>query len=337
MKPLLEVEDLSVEFDTRRGRVRAIDQVSFTVTPGETLALVGESGCGKSITSLAVMGLLPANGRVAGGAIRFAGEDLTRATDARLRELRGAGISMVFQDPMSSLNPCFTVGFQIEETILAHAREPVAKAERRRRALELLDQVGIPAARERLDAFPHQLSGGMSQRVMIALAIACRPRLLIADEPTTALDVTIQAQILALLRRLQREREMGMILITHDLGLVAQNADRVHVMYAGQVVETGATARVLRRPRHPYTRGLLDSRPALAHAAPSPENAALAGQRPRLPSIPGVVPDLRHRPSGCQLHPRCRYAQPACAQAAPALLGEGAAVRCFHPLAEADA
>ena len=326
LSPLLEVRDLSVEFETLRGPLKAIDRVSFDVAPGETLCLVGESGCGKSITSLALMGLLPSNGKIPSGEIIFDGKSLLGLPERERRKLRGADVAMIFQDPMSSLNPCYTVGEQILETIQAH--EGGTRGSRRDRALELLRQVGIPAPEERLNAYPHQLSGGMSQRVMIAMAIACRPKLLIADEPTTALDVTIQAQILDLLRNLQKDRGMSLILITHDLGVVAEMADRVVVMYAGQIVETGNAREVIENPRHPYTRSLLNSLPASHYALE---------HRAKLPSIPGLVPDLTRRPPGCQLSPRCALVDEGCRVAEPALLdlGAGRKAKCTRPYPEA--
>ena len=320
---LLEVKNLSVEFETRRGPLKALDQVSFELNAGETLSLVGESGCGKSITSLAIMGLLADNGRVTSGDIVYSGNSLLKLSEAELRKLRGRDLAMIFQDPMTSLNPAFTVGQQLTETIFAH--EGGTQSALQARARELLVQVGIPAPDERLNAYPHQLSGGMSQRVMIAMAIACRPKVLIADEPTTALDVTIQAQILELLRKLQREQNMGLILITHDLGIVAETADRVMVMYAGQVVEGGGTREIIENPTHPYTRALLDSLPG-AHAGIE------KAHRSKLPSISGMVPDLARRPSGCQFHPRCAYADDQCKTFGPALTGDTRRVRCFKPL-----
>ncbi len=324
-KPVLDVRDLSVEFETLRGPLKAIDRVSFDVRRGETLCLVGESGCGKSITSLALMGLLPSNGKIPSGEILFDGKSLLRMPESERRKLRGSEVAMIFQDPMSSLNPCYTVGEQILETIQAH--DGGSKDKRRARAIELLREVGIPAPEERLNAYPHQLSGGMSQRVMIAMAIACRPKLLIADEPTTALDVTIQAQILDLLRKLQKDQGMSLILITHDLGVVAEMADRVVVMYAGQVVETGTAREVIDSPRHPYTRALLNSLPA-SHSE--------IAHRAKLPSIPGLVPDLTRRPSGCQLNPRCPLADEPCRSAEPPLLdlGAGRKAKCIRPHAE---
>jgi dipeptide transport system ATP-binding protein len=330
MSDILRVENLSVEFETLRGNLRAIDGISFEVRAGETVSLVGESGCGKSITSLAIMGLLPANGRIASGKIFYEGRDLLAMPEDKRRELRGADIAMIFQDPMTSLNPSFTVGFQLMETLKTHQKgASLSKQALREASIKLLQQVGIPEPTHRLDAFPHQLSGGMSQRVMIAMAIACRPKVLIADEPTTALDVTIQAQILELLKTLQRENGMSLVLITHDLGVVAEMADRVMVMYAGQIVEGGPTGNVIDLPRHPYTRGLLDSLPAT--------HAASGEHRSKLSSIPGLVPDLLRRPSGCQLNPRCSFADEKCRQSAPELVSlENRVVRCFKPIGGAS-
>ena len=318
---LLEVEKLSVEFGTEQRPLRAVDEVDFSVEAGQTLGIVGESGSGKSVTALAVMGLIETPGRVRGGSIRFDGRALEGLTRRQRRQLVGKDMAMIFQEPGTSLNPCFTVGYQIEEVLRTHSR--ANRAQRRARAIELLEQVGIGDAPSRLDAFPHQLSGGMNQRIMIAMAIACNPRLLIADEPTTALDVTIQAQILDLLRRLQRERGMALILITHDLAVVAEMAARAQVMYAGRVVEEAAVDTLFSAPRHPYTEGLLRSLPG--------ESATGA----RLRSIPGVVPSLAELPTGCHLRPRCEYARQRCGEQVPALTGQdGRTVRCFYPLGE---
>ncbi len=324
MKSLLEIRDLSVRFDTLRGELAAVDHISFDVMEGETVSLVGESGCGKSITSLAIMGLLPANGRVATGQVIYEGVSLEELSEEKRRKIRGGRIAMIFQDAMSALNPSFTVGFQLEETIRLH--RGTNKRDTLARAVELLVQVGIPSPRERLSAYPHQLSGGMCQRVMIAMALACEPKVLIADEPTTALDVTVQAQILELLAKLVKDQRMALILITHDLGIVAEMADRVMVMYAGQIVESGLTSEVIDRPRHPYTRGLLDS-------LPSSHDSGMSEHRAKLPSIPGLVPDLLRRPKGCQLSPRCAYADDVCRTRAPELERIATAqVKCFKPL-----
>ena len=316
---LLEIQNLSVEFPTASGRLKAVDRVSLAVDQGEVLGIVGESGSGKSVTMLAAMGLVAYPGEVRADRLAFDGRDLLRMGPRRRRRLVGKDIAMVFQEPTSSLNPCFTIEFQLAETLRLH--EGLDRAAARRRSIELLAQVGIPAPETRLSAFPHQLSGGMNQRVMIAMAIACNPRLLIADEPTTALDVTIQAQILDLLLSLQRERGMALILITHNMGVVAETAQRVIVMYAGQVVEEQPTERLFRAPRHPYTAALL---------AALPERSR--GQE-RLPTIPGVVPGLHDRPTGCLFNPRCRFADERCRAVEPALASEAGTVRCHYPLA----
>lgn len=292
-EPILEVRDLRTWFHTDQGVVRAVDGVSFDVFPGETLGIVGESGCGKTVTSLSVLGLLPkpmAEIRD-GSSIRFAGEELVRASDKRLRSLRGNAISMVFQEPMSSLNPVFPVGEQIAESLRLHRGK--SHVEARQETVRLLGEVGIPDAAVRIDSYPHELSGGMRQRVMIAMALACEPRLLIADEPTTALDVTIQAQILDLIAGLRAGSSMAVMLVTHDLAVVAEVCDRVVVMYAGQIVETGTVTDIFDRPAHPYTRGLLRSLPSLA-----PRGG-------RLDVIPGTVPDPRRWPAGCRFGDRC--------------------------------
>jgi oligopeptide/dipeptide ABC transporter ATP-binding protein len=309
MPPLLEIEDLAVNFRTDRGEVEALSGVSLSVNDGESFGVVGESGSGKSLTALAVLGLVPQPpGRIARGRVRFAGQELDQAAKARLR---GRDIAMIFQEPMSALNPVFSVGDQVAEGLRVHER--LSRRASLDRAEQLLRRVGIPEPRRRLAQYPHELSGGMRQRVMIAAALACRPRLLIADEPTTALDVTIQAQILALLAELQRETGMAVLLITHDLGVIAQVVRRVAVMYAGRVVETGPVASVFEAPAHPYTEALLRSIPAL--------NTEAA----RLPAIPGNVPVPSAWPAGCRFHPRCALAEPACTQALPELRAAGAA------------
>ena len=317
---LLEIKNLSVEFPTRRGTVCAVENVDLNVDEGEVVGIVGESGSGKSVSALAIMGLVAAPGKVSADGLSFDGRDLNALSARERRALTGRDVAMIFQEPMTSLNPCFTVGFQISEALGVH--EGGSRRNRRRRTIELLDQVGIPDAASRLGAFPHQLSGGMNQRVMIAMAIACNPRLLIADEPTTALDVTIQRQILDLLLDLQRQRGMALILITHNMGVVAQTAQRVVVMYAGQVMEQGKAADIFAGPRHPYTAALLDALPERAE-----------GQR-RLLAIPGVVPGLTDRPAGCLFNPRCRYVSDLCLGARPPLLHAASrAVRCVTPLA----
>ena len=321
---LLEVSNLTVEFGSEAAPFKAVDQVSLTVDAGEVVGIVGESGSGKSVTSLALMGLVEEPGRVRADKLRFDGRDLLAMPLKERRAMLGRDIAMIFQDPMTSLNPCFTVEYQLTETLRIH--EGGSRKALRARALELLRAVEIPDAERRLDAFPHQLSGGMSQRVMVAMAIACNPRLLIADEPTTALDVTIQAQMLALLLKLQRERGMGLMLITHDLGVVAEVAQRVLVMYAGQVVETAHVPEIFSAPHHPYTEALLSA---------LPEHNI--GKR-RLHSMPGVVPGAYDRPSGCLLAPRCPYVQERCRAERPELFGvEGAQARCFFPLVKKEA
>ncbi len=316
--PLLSLRHLVVAFDTDEGYLRAVDDVSFDVLPGRTLGIVGESGCGKSVTALSLMRLIPSPpGIIERGEASFAGRDLLRLPEAEMRRLRGNDISMIFQEPMTSLNPVYTVGSQIIEAIQLHQR--VSRRAARARAIELLDLVGIPAPSERVDSYPHTLSGGMRQRAMIAMALACEPRLLIADEPTTALDVTIQAQILDLLRALQEDLGMSIVFISHDLGVMAEFAHDIVVMYAGKVVEQAETRALFHRPRHPYTRGLLESLPtrrSLGH---------------RLPTIPGIVPDLRSLPPGCRFHERCRIAQEDCRMAEPPLRRVGdAEVACFY-------
>jgi len=323
---ILEVKNLITAFHTDEGSLRAVDDVSFEVPSGKTVGVVGESGCGKSVTSLSVMGLLPIPpGRIEGGEIVFEGRDLLKLPETELRKLRGSRMSMIFQEPMSSLNPVYRVGEQIAEAIRLH--EPDGRGSdrsaARTRAIELLELVGIPAPAERVDDYPHQLSGGMRQRVMIAMALACDPALLIADEPTTALDVTIQAQILDLLARLQRELGMSIVLITHDLGVVAEFADEIVVMYAGKVVERAETEALFADPKHPYTRGLLASLPT----APSDSEAT---ERRRLPTIPGVVPDLRELPKGCRFRDRCDVVEARCATSEPRLKSvDGHQVACF--------
>lgn len=316
---LLDIRNLSVSFATRAGAFRAVDGIDLEVDEGDVVGIVGESGSGKSVTSLAVMGLITSNGKVTADRLVFAGQDLLALSPRERRRITGKDVAMIFQEPMTSLNPCFTVGFQIMETLKVH--EGLRGKALKDRAIELLDQVGIPDPANRLTAFPHQLSGGMNQRVMIAIAIACNPRLLIADEPTTALDVTIQKQILDLLVRLQAERKMALILITHDMGVVAETAHRVVVMYAGQVAETRTAADLFEAPRHPYTGALLDALPERA-----------IGRR-RLPTIPGVVPGIADRPHGCLFNPRCRFADERCRIERPALAADGSgSIRCFHPL-----
>jgi peptide/nickel transport system ATP-binding protein len=315
--PLLKVEDLRVEFKTRRGKALVLNGVDFEIRAGETLCVVGESGCGKSMTALALLRLIPSPpGRISSGRVMFQGEDLVAASIERMREVRGNRISMIFQEPMTSLNPVLTVGDQIGESLRLHAGLDANAA--RARAIEMLQQVGIPAPDKRVDEYPHQLSGGMRQRVMIAMALACRPDILIADEPTTALDVTVQAQIFDLLRDLQREKGTAILLITHDMGAVAEMADRVMVMYAGRVIEQGTTAQVLGLPGHPYTQGLIDCLPELG--------SSLNQERIELAEITGVVPSIWELGSGCAFRERCPRAMPRCAQEVPPmfdLYGDG--------------
>jgi dipeptide transport system ATP-binding protein len=320
---VLEIEQLRVEFGDEASPLIAVDGVDLLLEAGEIVGCVGESGSGKSVMALAIMGLVDFPGRVRAKRLAFAGHNLLNMSAAERRAVIGKDIAMIFQDPLASLNPCFTVAFQLSEALRVHGTEAERKSGRMRRAkaVELLQQVEIPDAETRLNAFPHQLSGGMAQRVMIAMAIACQPRLLIADEPTTALDVTVQAQVLDLLCRLQRERGMALLLITHDLAVVAETAQRVVVMYAGQQVETGPVPAIFEAPQHPYTQALL---------AALPEHNQ---QRARLNAIPGIVPGQYDRPTGCLLSPRCEYAVERCRKEQPALVGPaGRKVRCHFPL-----
>lgn len=318
--PLLEVRDLQTTFElSKKLSICAVDGVSFDVHAGETLAIVGESGSGKSVTSLSIMGLLPKDvGRVSGGSIKLHGRDITNISEAEMREIRGKEIGMIFQEPMTSLNPVHTVGQQIAEMVIRHDNLSNAKA--RARAIEMLDLVGIPEPATRVDSYPHEMSGGMRQRAMIAMALACEPRILIADEPTTALDVTIQAQMLELMDDLQKKLGMAIIFITHDLGVVAEVADRVVVMYAAQVVETASVEDIFRNPRMPYTAGLMNSIPRLGSSI----------NKTRLEAIPGSVPALTSLPDGCRFHPRCSFATEACISAIPALetVSDGHLIRC---------
>ncbi len=320
--PLLEVRNLSTHFFTDRGVVKAVDDVSFSVAPGEVVAVVGESGSGKSVTSMSIMGLVPnPPGRIVGGQILLQGRDLVGLPRKAMQDIRGDRIAMIFQDPMTSLDPVFTVEDQMVETLRRH--RDLSRGEARDIALETLDKVHVPDPPRRLKAYPFELSGGLRQRVMIAIALSCQPALLIADEPTTALDVTVQAQILQLLTELQRDNGMGIVLITHDFGVVAQCADRVVVMYAGRVMETGSREAVLQRPRHPYTQALLRSRPRL-------------GERGRLTAIPGIPPDLANPLPGCPFANRCAETVDACWAGLPALQSvagdaePGRRVRCIR-------
>ena len=318
-EPLLELRDLRTHFFTEDGVVRAVDGVSLALHAGETLAVVGESGSGKSVTSLSILRLVASPpGRIVGGSIRFRGRELLGLGEAELRAVRGREIAMVFQEPMSSLNPVHTCGAQIAEVLELH--EGLGREAAHARAVEMLARVGLASPEQRAREYPHQLSGGMRQRVMIAMALACRPAVLIADEPTTALDVTVQAQILELIARLRREFGMAVLLVTHDLGVVAEAADRVAVMYAGQVVEQAGVRELFRAPAHPYTAGLLASLPRLGE------------RRERLRVVPGQVPDPARFPAGCRFHPRCPIAVERCRTAAPELVAQapGREVRCWR-------
>jgi peptide/nickel transport system ATP-binding protein len=316
---LLEVKELRTHFPTRAGLVRSVDDVSFSIAEGELLGLVGESGCGKSITALSVMGLISAPGKIVGGSIKFKGEELTTASRERMREIRGDDIAMIFQDPMTSLNPVYTVGEQIAEAIRLHRK--LDKKAAWSAAVEAMREVSIPSPDRRAKDYPHQLSGGMRQRVMIAMALACDPELLIADEPTTALDVTIQAQILELINELRISRKLAVLLITHDLGVVAEVADRVCVMYTGRIVEESGVDELFERPKHPYTRGLLRSVPKLTEVG--------AEKAERLSTIEGTVPSPTHLPDGCHFAPRCEFRMEKCTHGViPLYPTEGAEVRC---------
>ncbi|MEJ2167812.1 MAG: ABC transporter ATP-binding protein [Desulfobacterales bacterium] len=318
-RPLLEVKDLKTCFNTEYGQVIAVDGISFSLNKGETLGMVGESGCGKSVASLSIIRLIQyPPGRIMGGSVIFENDDLLTKSEARMRRIRGNQISMIFQEPMTSLNPLFTIGDQIMEVIMLHQR--MKRPQARQKAVDILKMVGIPSPESRVNEYPHQMSGGMRQRVMIAMALACNPKLLIADEPTTALDVTIQAQILELIKKLKDELGMAVILITHDLGVVADVADKVAVMYAGKIVESAKTSTIFKNPRHPYTIGLLQSIPKLNE------------QREKLQTIEGAVPNPHRMPPGCRFHPRCIYRMDICLKSEPILtnLGEGHSVACWY-------
>ena len=317
---LLEIEDLHVEFPTQSGVLHAVEGVSLTLDEGDVLGIVGESGSGKSVSMLALMGLVAFPGRVRAKRLRFAGHDVLTLSERARRKIIGGDVAMIFQEPTTSLNPCFTIGFQLAETLRLHLDMDQKAA--RKRSIELLELVGIPAAESRLRDFPHQMSGGMNQRVMIAMAIACNPRLLIADEPTTALDVTIQAQILDLLRDLQRERGMALVLVTHNMGVVAEMARRIAVMYAGQVMEERGADTLFEAPQHPYTAALLSA---------MPERHTVSD---RLATIPGVVPGLHDRPVGCLFSPRCAYATPACNDRPELRQWQDGLVRCHYPFGD---
>jgi oligopeptide/dipeptide ABC transporter ATP-binding protein len=320
-QPLLSVEDLRVQFWTERGTVYAVNGITFDIAPGQTLGIVGESGCGKSVTSLALLGILPRAGKITTGTAMLGDRDLFKLSERELRRVRGRDIAMIFQDPMTSLNPVLTIGKQIREALETHF--DLSKAESTRRAADLLDQVGIPSPDLRLKDYPHQFSGGMRQRAMIAIALACEPKILIADEPTTALDVTIQAQILDLLKNLVEERETALILITHDLGVVAGMCERVNVMYAGMFMETGSAEQLFARPRHPYTLGLLQSVPRLD-----------AERKTKLHPIEGSPRDMLRPPQACPFQPRCRYEVEQSRLEVPPLreVEPGHMVACFNPV-----
>ncbi len=313
--PLLEVRDLEVVFDTRHGPLKALDKVSMTIAPGEILGVVGESGAGKSLTGTAIIGLLDPPGRIAGGSILLEGQRIDNLPAEAMRRLRGAKIGAIFQDPLTSLHPMISVGDQLVETIRTHL--PLSASEARARALDLLREVGIPAAETRIDHYPHQFSGGMRQRVVIALALAGEPKLIVADEPTTALDVSIQAQITTLLKRLCRDHGAAVMLVTHDMGVIAETADRVAVMYAGRVVETGPVEAVTRAPRHPYTQGLMASIPSMV------------SREAELRQIEGAMPRLNAMPTGCAFHPRCPIVEERCKSAVPRIEAGYHAAACW--------
>lgn len=322
---LLEVKNLQTQFTTDTDQFLAVDNVSFKVKKGQTLGIVGESGCGKSVTSLSIMRLIQKPGSIIGGEILFKGKDILKTSEDDLRHIRGNEIAMIFQEPMTSLNPVFTIGDQIDEAIALH-QKGLNREQVKQKSIDILRKVGIPAPEKRYDEFPHQLSGGMRQRVMIAIAICCNPSILIADEPTTALDVTIQAQILDLIRQLQREFGGGTILITHDLGVVAEMCQEVIVMYAGKIVEQGSVEDIFYRPKHPYTRGLLDSIP----------HFETGKKLDTLKTIPGLVPSLANLPKGCRFHERCSRASDKCRAVEPVLEGDYGThqVSCHTPLSE---
>ena len=321
---LLQIEDLCVRFQTRRGTILPVRKLSFEMKEGEILGVVGESGCGKSLCNLALMGLLPDNASFEAKALRFRGRDLLQLPESERRELRGKEMSMIFQDPMAALNPCMSIGQQLDETIALHRGG--STRERRDIALDLLAQMGLPAPHKRLRSYPHELSGGMCQRVMIAQAIAPRPKLLIADEPTTALDATIQSQILDLLLRLREERQMGILFVSHDIGVVSNLSDRIQVMYAGEIVESGIGEEITKLPIHPYTEALFKSLPGHQKRRQS-----------TLYNLPGMVPDLLARPSGCQFHPRCPHSAPSCRERDPQTTRVlGLSYKCHLPMAETE-
>lgn len=324
---ILEIKNLKTSFFTEEGEVKAVDDVSLKVAPGKTLGIVGESGCGKSVTSLSVLRLIATPpGKVVGGQILYRGKDLLLLSSEEMRKIRGKEISMIFQEPMTSLNPVFTIGNQLMEGIRLH--EKLSASQSRERAVEMLKTVGIPSPEKRINEYPHQLSGGMRQRVMIAMALSCNPSVLIADEPTTALDVTIQAQILDLLKNLQKKFGMAIVLITHDLGVIAEVADDVAVMYAGKVIESGTVNEIFKNPKHPYTRGLLGSIPVLS------KDPTGKVKKSRLETIPGIVPNLLHLPQGCRFQERCKYVEDRCKMNEPELrsVGQFQSIRCVKDL-----
>ncbi|MEZ9470670.1 ABC transporter ATP-binding protein [Vibrio lentus] len=318
-QPLLKVSNLAVDFKNDKGTVRAIDEISFHVNPGETVAIVGESGCGKSVSSLAVMGLVPSPpGKIASGSIQFKGKELVGLKEKEYRKVRGNDISMIFQEPMTALNPVLKIGTQMVDVIRLHSN--LNKVNARQRAIEMLETVGIPSPETRIDEYPHQLSGGMRQRVMIAMALSCGPDLLLADEPTTALDVTIQAQVMEEMVRLQKEFNMAVVLVTHDLGVVAESCQRVIVMYCGQIIEQAPVEQIFASPKHPYTKGLLQSIPVVRDK-----------KIPRLPTIEGMVPDLANLPKGCRFSDRCDRVIDLCRESKPQLSKRDThQVACFH-------
>jgi oligopeptide/dipeptide ABC transporter ATP-binding protein len=322
--PLLSVRDLVIEFETENGVVRAVDTISFDVYEGDTIGLVGESGCGKTVTGLSILGLIPSPpGRIVSGSITIMGRELVGLNDSELREIRGRDISMIFQEPMTALNPVFTVGNQMTDVLMRH--RGLTRRQARNAAIEMLAKVGLPVPAKRIDEYPHQLSGGMRQRVMIAMALSCGPKLLIADEPTTALDVTTQAQVLEQISKLQAEFQMAVVLITHDLGIVAETCRRAIVMYCGHIVENAAIEPLFANPRHPYTKGLLDSIPRIR-----------SEKLEELPIIPGRVPDLLHLPAGCRFADRCVQADTQCREQSPLLTSSGTSgdlIACHHPYA----
>ncbi len=320
-EPVIRVRDLAIEFDTERGVIRAVDGVSFDIYPGETVGIVGESGCGKTVTALALLRLIPSSGRIAAGSIELDGQNLATLPEKKLRDIRGRDISMIFQEPMTALNPVFTCGNQMIDVIMRH--KGLSRRQARAEAIAMLDKVGIPLPEQRVDEYPHQLSGGMRQRVMIAMALSCNPRVLVADEPTTALDVTTQAQVMEQIVKLQEEFGMAVVLITHDLGVVAESCRRAVVMYCGRIIENAPIETLFERPHHPYTAGLLRSIPRIR-----------ATRIDELPIIPGMVPDLKHLPPGCRFAPRCERADATCTAQQPGLTeqDDGALVACYHPL-----